>query len=55
MSAINSSASDSIMDPNNVIANSSNEVSPVQPTKKMTKKQEKDLERAAKKLSLIHI
>ena len=49
MSAINSSASDSIMDPNNVIANSSNEVSPVQPTKKMTKKQEKDLERAAKK------
>ena len=49
MSAINSSASDSIMDPNNVVANSSNEVSPVQPTKKMTKKQEKDLERAAKK------
>jgi hypothetical protein len=37
------------MDPNNVVVNSSNEDSPVQPTQKMTKKQEKDLERAAKK------
>jgi hypothetical protein len=37
------------MDPNNVVENSSNETSPVQPTQKMTKKQEKDLERAAKK------
>tara|TARA_E500000178_G_scaffold355467_1_gene428207 strand:- start:1268 stop:2209 length:942 start_codon:yes stop_codon:yes gene_type:complete len=37
------------MDPNNVVANSSNETSPVQSTQKMTKKQEKDLERAAKK------
>ena len=49
MSTTNSPAFDSIMDPNNVVANSSNETSPVQPTKKMTKKQEKDLERAAKK------
>lgn len=49
MSTTNSSAFDSNMDPNNVVANSSNEVSPVQSTKKMTKKQEKDLERAAKK------
>ena len=49
MSTTNSSAFDSNMDPNNVVANSSNETSPVQPTQKMTKKQEKDLERAAKK------
>ena len=49
MSTTNSPAFDSNMDPNNVVANSSNEVSPVQSTKKMTKKQEKDLERAAKK------
>ena len=49
MSTTNSPAFDSNMDPNNVVANSSNETSPVQPTQKMTKKQEKDLERAAKK------
>ena len=49
MSTTNSPAFDSNMDPNNVVANLSNETSPVQPTKKMTKKQEKDLERAAKK------
>ena len=49
MSTTNSPAFDSNMDPNNLVANSSNETSPVQPTQKMTKKQEKDLERAAKK------
>ena len=49
MSTTNSPAFDSNMDPNNVVANSSNETSPVQSTQKMTKKQEKDLERAAKK------
>ena len=49
MSTTNSPAFDSNMDPNNVVANSSNETSPVQPAQKMTKKQEKDLERAAKK------
>jgi hypothetical protein len=49
MSTTNSPAFDSNMDPNNVVENSSNETSPVQPTQKMTKKQEKDLERAAKK------
>ena len=40
MSTTNSPAFDSNMDPNNVVANSSNETSPVQPTQKMTKKQE---------------
>ena len=49
MSTTNSPVFDSNMNPNNVVANSSNETSPVQPTQKMTKKQEKDLERAAKK------
>ena len=49
MSTTNSPAFGSNMDSNNVVANPSNETSPVQPTKKMTKKQEKDLERAAKK------
>jgi len=49
MSTTNSPAFDSNMEPNNIVANPSNETSPVQPTKKMTKKQEKDLERAAKK------
>ena len=49
MSTTNSPAFGSNMDPNNVVANSSNETSPVQPAQKMTKKQEKDLERAAKK------
>ena len=49
MSTTNSPVFDSNMDPNNVVANSSNEASPVQPIQKMTKKQEKDLERAAKK------
>ncbi len=49
MSTTNSPAFDSNMDPNNVVANSSNETSPVHSTQKMTKKQEKDLERAAKK------
>ena len=49
MSTTNSPAFGSNMDSNNVVANPSNETSPVQPTQKMTKKQEKDLERAAKK------